>query len=92
MRAVRAFLFGALVTALVVWAGLTTIALSAQSAGREIDIGIGPLVLLHVVRGPDGTETTFGVALLVVTVVGGLVNALAAALLARRRRDGQPIA
>lgn len=92
MRGVRAFLLGALAVSVVAWAGLTVIAIAAQSAGRDILVGLGPLVLLEVERGSTGAEATFGLALLGLAVVGGAVNALTAEILARRRRDGEPIA
>lgn len=65
----------ALVTALVLVA-------LADAGGREaLRIGLGPLVLVEFEDGVRGSATTFGPALFVLPLVGGLLNAAGAAIL-----------
>ena len=92
MRHLRAFLFGSFAVAVVAWAGLTALAVGLQSTGHALHAHLGPLVFISVSRGADGTETTFGPGLLGLVVVGGLANAVAAGIVARRTRGGPPIA
>jgi hypothetical protein len=76
VAAVGAF---ALVVALV-------LAALADASGRDaLRVGLGPLVLAEFERSARGTATTFGPALFVLPLLGGLVNAAGAALL--RTRD-----
>jgi hypothetical protein len=62
-----------------------TVALAVAAAGREVVVGVGPLVLVAVDRLPnEDSVTTLGPGLLVVAVVGGVVNGGVAAVLAHR--------
>jgi hypothetical protein len=83
---VTAFALGvAAVGALALVSALVLAAL-ADAGGRDaLRVGLGPLVLVEFERGPRGTATTFGPALLVLPLLGGLLNAAGAAIL--RRRD-----
>jgi hypothetical protein len=71
---------------MLAYALAATVAVLAQSGGRTVDVRVGPLVLVAVQRVGTATATTFGSGLLAAAVLGGIVNALAAALLARRLR------
>lgn len=88
MRAVvvRAFVLGAAAAGVLAYALVAAVAVVAQSGGRTVDVHAGPLVLVEVARTGASTATTFGSGLLAVALLGGVVNVLAAALLARRQR------
>jgi hypothetical protein len=61
-------------------------AVIVQAGGGVLDVHVGPLVLVAVERSGAVTSTMFGPGLLAVAALGGLANAAAAALLARRAR------
>lgn len=82
----RALALGAVAAGLVAYAAAAAVAVIAQAGGRALDVHVGPLALVVVERSGDATATTFGSGLLAVAVLGGVVNALLAAALARRRR------
>lgn len=88
MRAVvvRAFALGAVAAGLLGYAVAAAVAVIAQSGGRTVDVHVGPLVVVAIERAGATTATTFGSGLLAVALLGGVVNALAAAVLARRLR------
>jgi len=90
-RFVRAFVLGAVASGLLAYALAATVAVLAQSGGRAVDVRLGPLVLVAVQRAGTATATTFGSGLLAAAVLGGVVNALVAALLARRLRRLRPM-
>jgi hypothetical protein len=79
---VTAFALGvAAVGALALISALVVAAL-ADAGGRDtLRVGLGPLVLVEFERGPRGTATTFGSALFVLPLLGGLLNAAGAAIL-----------
>lgn len=83
---VKAAVLGALATGLLAYACAVGLAVLAQAGERALGIHAGPLVLVAVERTPGGTATTFGSGLLVVALLGGIVNALLAVALARRRK------
>ena len=84
MRALKAFLLGAFATGLLVYVVAAAIAVSTQAAGRTLDVSLGPLTVVSVAERGTAVETTFGVAIALLAVVGGLLNAGAAAALRRR--------
>lgn len=85
-RVVRAFALGAAAAGLLAYALAAAIAVIAQSGGRTVDVHVGPLVLVAIERTGATTATSIGSGLLLVALLGGVVNALAAAVLARRLR------
>ena len=89
MRGLRAFALGAIAAGVLAYAGAAALAVGAQAAGRSLIVGLGPLVVVSVERQASDAITTFGPGLLVVAVLGGCVNLVAARLLGRRagRRD-----
>jgi hypothetical protein len=90
MRALRALLLGLLAGAVLGYAAAATAAVVLSVAGVELTLAAGPVVALAVERTETGAETTFGPGLVLLAVACGVVNAAAAAVLARR--DGDPMA
>ena len=88
MRALKAFMLGLVAFGVIAYAAAATIAFLA--VGGDLDalrVGAGPLLLVQVERGSAGSSaTTFGPGLLAVAVLGGVLNAAAAAVLGRHRR------
>lgn len=84
MRGLRAFALGAIAVGVLAYAGAAALAVGAQTAGRSLVVGLGPLVVVSVEREASDAITTFGPGLLVVATFGGCVN-LAAAWLVRWR-------
>jgi len=82
----RALALGAVAAGSLAYAGAAALAVITQAGGRALDVRVGPLVLVVVERSGGGTATTFGSGLLALAVLGGVVNALLAVALARRRR------
>ena len=72
MRSLKAFLLGALAVGIVAYAVAAALAVSAQAAGRTLDLALGPLVIVSVTTHGTATAMTFGPGLLVLAVVGGL--------------------
>lgn len=83
---VRAVALGMLAAGLVAYACAAAAAVVVQAGGRTLDVHLGPLALVAVERTGAGTATTFGSGLLAVALLGGIVNALLAVVLTRRRR------
>lgn len=82
----RALALGAVAAGSVAYAAAAAVAVITQAGGRALDLRVGPLALVVVERSGADTATTFGSGLLAVAVLGGVVNALLALALARRRR------
>jgi hypothetical protein len=79
-----AFALGAGATALLAVAVALGLAALADAAGREsFAIGHGGLELVSYERTARGTTTTFGPALALLPILGGVLNAAGAALLRR---------
>lgn len=85
MLLVKAFALGMVALAVLGYAVVTVAAMAAVSAGREIEMSLGPIVVVAVDRVTGGTETTYGAGLLLVALLGGAVNAAAAGALAWSR-------
>ncbi|MBM3679284.1 MAG: hypothetical protein FJW96_15640 [Actinobacteria bacterium] len=86
MRYLKAFLLGTLAAASL--AGVALAAVSAAAMSGTVDdlrIELGPVLFLDIESTDAGTESTAGPAVGLVAVAGGLLNASAMALLARRR-------
>jgi hypothetical protein len=87
MRALKAFVLGTVVFAVLAYAVAVALALSATEGGwSALRIALGPLLLVAVERDGATTVTTFGTGIVAVGLLGGAVNAVAAAALARRGR------
>jgi hypothetical protein len=79
-----AFALGAGATALLAIATALGLTALADASGREtFTIGLGGLELVSFERTARGTATTFGPALAVLPLLGGVLNAAGAALLRR---------
>ena len=91
MRAVvvRALALGVVAAGVIAYALAAASAVLAQAGGRTLDVHLGPLTLVAVERVGATTATTFGSGLLAVALLGGVVNAVLAVVLARRLR-GMP--
>ena len=92
MRALRAFLLGALAVGVLAYAVSAALAVTAQAGGRTIDLALGPLTLVAVSREGAETVTTFGVGLVLLALAGGLANLAAAHVVRRRPADRGAIA
>jgi hypothetical protein len=91
MRAVKAFLLGAVAFGAVTYVFVAALALVVAAGGSTVHLGLGPFVLVDVEHDAGSTTTVVvGSGLLAVALVGGTVNLLAAHVL-RRRRDREPI-
>ena len=88
MRALKAFLLGAVAVGVVAYALVAALAVTAQAGGRALEIALGPLAILSVTHGGRSTVTTFGPGLVVLALAGGLANLAAAQLM--RYRSGPP--
>ncbi len=58
MRALKAFVLGALAVGVVAYALVAALAVTAQAGGRTLDISLGPLTLVvrHAERNDDGDD------------------------------------
>jgi hypothetical protein len=86
MRALRAFVLGAVAGAVLAYVAAATAALAASVSGTELEAAVGPVVFVAVERVVGGTEVTFGPGLAAISVSCGVVNAAVAAILALRVR------
>lgn len=92
MRALKAFLLGAVAVGVVAYALVAALAVTAQAGGRTLDLALGPLTLVSVTQGGTATVTTFGPGLVALALAGGLANLAAAQLMRRRsRRSGDRV-
>ena len=87
MWALRAFALGLAACALVAGSAAAAVGVTADVRGwAPFELAVGPLSLLSFERTGASTSFELGPGLLAVALAGGLANALAAALLLRRRR------
>ena len=91
MRALKAFLLGAVAAGIIAYAVAAGFAIAAQAGGHPLDIALGPVVIVSVSHEGRTAVTTFGAGLVLIALVGGLVNVVAARVIARRSDPG-PIA
>ena len=84
MRVLRAVILGVVAGAVVAYVAAATVGLALTAAGVELDAGLGGLRLLTVELSPRGSETTFGLGLVLLPLACGLVNGAVAMLLAAR--------
>jgi hypothetical protein len=84
VRALKAFVLGALALGIVGYALAAALAVTAQAGGSTIEVGVGPLDLVSVTRDGATTVTTFGPGILVIAVLGGLANVVVASLMRHR--------
>ncbi len=86
---VTAFLLGAAAVAALALGSAILAMVLAEASGRDaFRVALGELELLSFERRADGSETAFGPALLVLPLLGGFLNAAAAAVLDARGRRG----
>lgn len=82
-----AFLLGAAAFAVLAYGAAVAIALIADTGGwASTRVALGPVTLLAFERTAGVTSTTFGPGLPLAALLGGVVNAAAAAVLRRRAR------
>jgi len=86
VRSLKAFLLGTLAVGIVAYAVAAALAVSAQAAGRTLDLRLGPLEIVSVAMEGTATAISFGPGLLALALMGGLLN-LAAATMIRRRAE-----
>lgn len=83
--AVIAFALGACAFGIALFAAGLALGVVAQSGGwPSFRIGFGPLTLFEFTRAGGTTSTTFGSGMTVAAILGGALNAGAAACLSRR--------
>jgi hypothetical protein len=85
-RLLTPFLLGTVGAGALVYAAAIAAAALADAGGAELDVALGPLVVLAVERDGASVTTVFGPGLVLLAVAAGALNALAATVL-RRRRD-----
>jgi hypothetical protein len=83
------FLGAAAVAALAVVIALTAAILAEASGRPALHVGLLGVELVSFERSSAGSATTFGPALAVLPLVGGLANAAGAAVIGRAR-EGEP--
>jgi hypothetical protein len=88
VRPLRALTLGALAGAVLGYVTAAAVGLLLSAAGAEITIAAGPVVFLSTSSSAHGSETTLGPGLLLLPVLCGAGNAVAAAILAGRSRSG----
>ncbi len=82
---VIAFVLGAVAVAIAASVAGLVLGIAAQSGHwHDFRVALGPLTFLSFDRLSSGTSTTFGNGLAVVSLAGGALNALGAAVLRRR--------
>lgn len=82
MRAlVTPFLLGTAAAGLLVSGAALAL---AAGAGGNVHVALGPVSFVIVERSANVTSTSFGPGLMLAALAGGMLNALAAALLRRR--------
>ena len=86
MRGLRSFLLGALAIGLVGYALAAAATVAAQAGGDTLAIAVGPVEFASVTEEGTATVVTFGPGLLLLAVVGGLANLVAAWAIGRRAR------
>lgn len=91
MRALKAFVLGFFALGVVGYAIVAALAVAAQAGGHTLDVALGPLLVVSVTAERATMVTTFGPGLLVIALVGGILNLVAAQLLRQRHGRG-PIA
>ncbi len=85
--ALTAFFVGCAATAAVLAVAMLALGIVADASGwKSFDLSVGPLVVGAFERSGRSTATTFGPGLPALALLGGAVNAAAAAWLARRMR------
>lgn len=90
--AVRALLLGWFAGGVVAVVAAAGVALVGSAAREPLRIALGPLSLLEVEVRSGATGVLLGPGLLVVALVFGILNAVAALALGRRRGRRDPIA
>jgi hypothetical protein len=84
--ALIAFVLGTAALGIVASVAGFAVGVAAQAGGwPSFRVGVGPILLFAFTDGKDATSTAFGPGLPLLALVGGLVNAGAAGVLARRR-------
>jgi hypothetical protein len=89
MWSLKAFLLGSLAVGLFAYALAAAAAVTAQAAGRTLEIAVGPIGLVAVAERGGAVVTTFGTGIALVALAGGILNLLAASVL--RRRAGREV-
>jgi hypothetical protein len=84
VRVVRAFVLGAVGVGLLVYVAAAAVAVAAEAGARDLDARLGPVLLVAVEHVGNSSSLTLGPGLALVAVGGGLVNATAAVVIARR--------
>ena len=84
MRALKAFLLGAMATGIVAYAIVAALAVAAQAGDRPLGIAVGPILIVSVVIDGSTSITTFGSGLVLIAFAGGVLNLVAAQVIRRR--------
>jgi hypothetical protein len=84
VRLVRAFVLGVAALGIPAAAAALVAGTIAQAAQAELELSLGQVLLVSVVRTADGSVTTLGLGVPLIALAGGLLNVAAGLLLARR--------
>ncbi len=86
MRALKAFVLGSMALAVLAYTLAAALAVIAtEQEWGTLRVAVGPIALVVVERVDGATVTTFGIGIVVVGLIGGIANALAAFAIMRRR-------
>lgn len=88
MTLVRGFLIGVVASGAIVFVAAATLAAAVSSGSGSLHLAVGRVLLVGVDRAGDDVATSFGPGLVMVAAVGGVLNAVGAWVVGRRRGRG----
>jgi hypothetical protein len=81
---VRAVVLGIAATAVLAYVFAGAVALVFAAGGGHAHVALGPLLIVEVSNGDEGSAVGLGSGLLVVALLGGVLNGAAGLVLRRR--------
>ena len=84
MSIVRAVVLGAAATAVLAYVFVGAVALVIAAGGGKAHVALGPLRMVEVSHGREGSSVALGSGLLALALLGGVLNGLAGLGLRRR--------
>lgn len=86
MRSLKAFVLGCAAATVLAYAALATFGVAAQASGTDLVLALAGLTFLEVRSGAHLDTLAVGPGIVLVGLIGGAANALAAAIFGRRAR------